>query len=220
MRTLALIPTVALLSLIPFSLYASARSNSGGLAERVAELEAQVEALTAALQDAQEILQYVRVETEEMRGVTGPHLIIEGANFHLRSGSGTTRDACDPGDPGWPNCESLTGLGNLIIGYNEQTGVGQPYPREVRTGSHNIIVGRGHSYSSFGGFVAGSLNRIVGPNSSVAGGHFNTASGLSSTVCGGNQHEASGDASSVSGGQGREAPDELSWAAGNLFEPN
>jgi hypothetical protein len=37
MRTLVL--SVVLLSLIPFSLYASARSNSGGLAERVAELE-------------------------------------------------------------------------------------------------------------------------------------------------------------------------------------
>ena len=33
MRTL--IPTVALLSLIPFSLYAAARSNSGGLADKL-----------------------------------------------------------------------------------------------------------------------------------------------------------------------------------------
>ncbi len=228
MRTLIL--TVVLLSLIPFSLFAAARSNSGGLAERVAELEAQmervteleaqVEVLAAALQEAQEILEFVYVETEEIYGLTGPHWIIEGANVHVRSGSGTTRDACSPRDPGWPNCESLTGLGNLIIGYNEQVGQGPPVFHEVRTGSHNIVVGRGHPYSSFGGFVAGSLNRIVGPNSSVAGGHFNTASGLSSTVCGGNQNEASGETSSVSGGQHREAPDDFNWAAGSLFEPN
>jgi hypothetical protein len=211
MRIHALI--IALVFLIPFSLYAAARSNSSGLANRVAELEAQVEELSA-------ILEFVYVETEEIRGVTGPHLIIEGANVHVQSGSGGTSDACDVLDPGWPNCESLTGLGNLIIGYNEQVGQGPPLPHEVRTGSHNIVVGRGHSYSSFGGFVAGSLNRIVGPNSSVAGGHFNTASGLSSTVCGGNQNEASGETSSVSGGQHREAPDDFSWAAGSLFEPN
>ena len=65
---------VALVLLVPFSLYASARSNSGGLADRVAELEAQVEELTGALQEAQEILQYVHVETGKIRGVTGPHL--------------------------------------------------------------------------------------------------------------------------------------------------
>ena len=192
--------TIALLFLIPFSLYASAQSNSGGLAQRVAELEAQVEELVAAQQEAQAILQFVSVETEEMEGLAGPHWIIEGANVHVRSGSRRTDDHCRLPTPGWPNCEILTGLGNLIIGYNEQVGQGPPAFSEVRTGSHNLVVGRGHSYSSFGGFVAGSLNQIVGPNSSVAGGHFNTASGLSSTVCGGNQNEASGDVASVSGG--------------------
>ena len=70
MRTL--IPIVIILSLIPFSLFASARSDSGGLPERVAELEAQVGVLAAALQEAQEILQYVRVETEEINGLAGP----------------------------------------------------------------------------------------------------------------------------------------------------
>jgi hypothetical protein len=69
MRTL--IPTVVILSLIPFSLYASGQSNSGGLAERVAELEAQVEVLAAALQETQEILQLVHVETELMDGLPG-----------------------------------------------------------------------------------------------------------------------------------------------------
>ena len=91
MRTLIL--SVVLLSLIPFSLFASARSNSGGLPERVAELEAQVEVLAAALQEAQEILQYVRVETEEINFLAGPHWIIAGANVHVRTGSGADRNS-------------------------------------------------------------------------------------------------------------------------------
>jgi len=206
--------TVALLIVIPFSLYASARSNSGGLAERVAELEVQVAAM-------EEILQYVRVETEEIRGVTGPHWIIEGANVHVRSGSGNTWDDCNPiVDPDWPNCEILTGLGNLIIGYNEQFGVGPPEPREVRTGSHNLIVGEYHSFSSFGGFVAGVGNAVTGWGASVCGGANNEASGNLASVSGGSRNLASGQLSSVSGGDDREAPDKLNWVAGNLFEPN
>jgi hypothetical protein len=219
MRTLILTAALVFL-LIPISLYASARSNSGGLANRVAELEAQVEVLAAALQDAQGILEFVHVETDEMNGLTGPHWIIEGANVHVRSGSGTTRDACDNFDPGWPNCESLTGLGNFLVGYNEQAGVGPPRPREVRTGSHNLIVGDAHSYSSFSGFVAGERNAITGWAASVCGGVNNEAPGSFSSVSGGHRNVASGPGASVSGGQDREAPDENNWAAGSLFEPN
>ncbi len=206
--------TVLLLSLIPFSLYAAARSNSGGLAERVAELEAQVEELSA-------ILEFVHIETEEIYGLTGPHLIIEGANVHVRSGSGNTLDSCWPGDPGYPNCESLTGLGNLIVGYNERIlHLGSGPPRDVRTGSHNLVVGESHTYTSFAGFVAGGSNKVTGSHASVSGGTDSEASGDFSSVSGGHRNEASGHLASVSGGQDREAPDDFSWAAGNLFEDN
>ncbi len=248
MRTLIL--TVLLLSLIPFSLYASGRSNSGGLAERVAELEAQmervaeleaqVEILTAALQEAQEILQYVRVETGEINYLAGPHLIIEGANVHVQSGSGITSDGCELGSPDFPNCESLTGLGNLIVGYNgynEQASSrgSRPLPREIRTGSHNLVVGDLHTYSSFGGFIAGGNNKVTSANASVSGGSNNRASGFTSSICGGLGNAASGFGSSVSGGivnvasgtwasvsggDHREAPDIYNWAAGSLSEPN
>jgi len=218
MRILAL--AVALVFLVPLSLYASARSESGGLAQRVAELEAQVAQLTAQLQQAQEILQYVHVETEEIEGLAGPHWIIEGANVHVRSGSGTTSDGCSGSDPDFPNCASLTGVGNLIVGYNERFPVRPPAPREVRTGSHNLIVGLHHSYSSYGGFVAGRSNAITGANASVCGGKNNEATGDFSSVGGGHRNLASGLLASVGGGQDREAPDDLSWAAGDLFEPN
>ncbi len=210
MRTLIL--TVALIFLIPISLYAAARSNSGGLAERVAELEAQVEELST-------ILEFVHVETEEINRLDGPHWIIEGANVHVRSGSGNTLDGCEPRAPGYPNCESLTELGNLIVGYNE---LHRPRPGEPdqRTGSHNLVVGALHSYMSYGGFVAGEDNAVIGAAVSVSGGTDNVASGEFSSVSGGHRNYATGVATSVSGGQLREAPDENSWAAGSLFEPN
>ena len=235
--------TVVLVFLIPISLYASAQPDSGGLAQRVAELEAQVEELSA-------ILQFVSVEPEEMEGLAGPHWIIEGANVHVRSGSRRTDDHCRLPTPGWPNCEILTGLGNLIIGYNEQVGQGPPAFSEVRTGSHNLVVGREHSYSSFGGFVAGRKNEVTGPNASVcggvsskasgsfsavSGGNLNVASGKGASVSGGERNVASGElasvsggernvasgvVASVSGGEEREAPDDFNWAAGSLFESN
>jgi hypothetical protein len=136
-------------------------------------------------------------------------------------------------DPDFPNCESLTGLGNLIIGYNEPFGVGPP--RVVRTGSHNLVVGAHHSYSSYGGFVAGKRNAVTGESasvcgginskasgsySSVSGGSLNVASGLGASVSGGNLNVASGLGASVSGGEGRGAPDDYNWAAGELFEEN
>ena len=212
MRTLIL--TVVLLSLIPFSLYASSRSNAGGLAERVAELEAEVAELSA-------VLQFVYVEEEVINGLAGPHWIIEGANVHVRSGSGLTRDGCGPSDPDFPNCESLTGLGNLIVGYNERRADrgGGPDPN-IRTGSHNLVVGREHIYSSFGGFVAGQRNKITAWSASVTGGRNNEASGQASSVSGGHQNLASGGVASVSGGDNREAPDDFNWAAGDLFEEN
>jgi len=210
MRTLAL---SIVLFLIPFSLYASGRSDSAGLAARVAELEAQVAAM-------EEVLQYVHVETGEINALAGPHWIIEGVNVHVRSGSGWSNDGCNTRDPNYPNCENLTGLGNLIVGYNEQRNSGANFPREIRTGSHNLVVGDYHTYSSFGGFVAGGGNQVTGRSASVCGGSGNVSSGLTSSISGGQANVASGANSSVSGGHSREAPDDFNWAAGNLFEPN
>ena len=189
-------------------------AQKGGLADRVAELEAQVA-------EMEEILQFVRVETEEVRGLAGPHWIIEGANVHVRSGSGNTHDSCDSlHDPDFPNCESLTGLGNLIVGYNEPLPPAGARPRNIRTGSHNLIVGEFHTYSSFGGFVAGIKNAVTGWGASVCGGSNNEASGAGSSVSGGQRNLASDNGASVSGGQDRVAPDENNWAAGELFEEN
>ena len=117
---------------------------------------------------------------------TGNDLIVEGCNLHVRSGEGSTY-----GQDLIPN-----GLGNLIVGYNEGRGDGS----DEKTGSHNVVIGPRHNYSSWGGFVAGADNSVLQLGTSVSGGEGNEASGHYSSVSGGAFNEASETWSSVSGG--------------------
>lgn len=151
---------------------------------------------------------------------------------------------------------TANGLGNLMVGYNlvpEGSNVprtfcsngqhadqptceanGGTWSNNQRTGSHNMIVGSHHGYSSTGGVVFGIRNAISresavvtggrsslarGFGSSVSGGLGNTASGSRSSVSGGSNNTASGFiGSSVSGGFGRTAAGANDWVAGSLFE--
>lgn len=61
-------------------------------------------------------------------------LVIEGANLVLRSGEGAT-DAV------------TNGLGNLILGYGENTQV---------IGSHNVVIGRDHVVQGYAGLAQGA----------------------------------------------------------------
>jgi hypothetical protein len=99
------------------------------LVERVAALEAKVAALEA-------LPAKVRLVEGEINGVAGPHLIIEGANLHLRSGSGATDDTPD-GTIGNVSTPPV-GLGNLIIGYNETFSRVLPGDRAARTMSSSV----------------------------------------------------------------------------------
>jgi hypothetical protein len=85
-----------------------------------------------------------------------------------------------------------------------------------RDGSHNLVVGPDHSYSSYGGLVAGIANAINGPDASVSGGNFNTASGLYASVSGGHGNTASGEEASVSGGDLNTASDIHTSVSGGL----
>ena len=114
----------------------------------------------------------------------GNEVYFSGVNVHIIDGSGNTYGP-------------VTGLGNLIVGYNEERNIGGP---DVRTGSHNVIIGNTHNYSSYGGLAVGSFNNITAPYSSVIGGFGNTASGNYSTVCGGSSNDATNYYASVSGG--------------------
>lgn len=156
---------------------------------------------------------YVSIVSGIENGLKGPHLIIKGANVHIESGSGTTVDS--------------TGLGNLVVGYDEDSLAASTIDAN-RTGSHNLVIGPYHEFISSGGFISGYANftstdyasvtgglcNDAGPveypflcgypggayDASVSGGYGNWASGEFSSVSGGEQNTASGGASSVLGG--------------------
>jgi hypothetical protein len=147
--------------------------DQGDLERRIAELEYKLEYVTG-----------------------GPNeVVITGAHLRIVNGLGATEGTAN-------------GLGNLIVGYNElrrdtprcQSGPKDPFCIDTRTGSHNVVVGREHNFSSFGGLVIGEQNEISGAFASVSGGIFNTASGGNSSVSGGQSNTASGPRSSISGG--------------------
>ncbi len=181
--------------------------------------------VAAAIDAINAKLQYVTVESNPIDGMMGPHFIITGANVHIRSGSGWTDDnssgfGCNT--PGQPACY---GLGNLVVGYNP---VGHP-DGDIRTGSHNIVVGDHQNFLGYGGLIAGWQNQIESHFASVTGGAHNRASesasvvsggdsnhasGWRSVVSGGKQNLASGSTSAVSGGYQNEASGNVAWVGG------
>jgi hypothetical protein len=135
---------------------------------------------------------FVSVDLNPEIGVIGPHITFKGANIHIISGMGTTNDNGNP-----------SGLGNLIIGYDEDpTMFGQPFNAGDRGGSHNLIIGGGNRFTklAFGGLVAGEGNTVSAEATTVSGGSFNTASNSQANVSGGRDNTASGFNASVTGG--------------------
>jgi hypothetical protein len=182
----------------------------GGVPEEIAALKKQVAALQSQVQTLQtelaavrsnkalELGPFVSVDPHPENGVIGPHIIFKGANIHIVSGSEATDDHLSTGG-------SLTGRGNLIIGYDEPL-PGSPLNPGQRGGSHNLVIGRWHSFvassgfGAFGGLVAGEANTIMFEAASVSGGQFNSATYLAASVSGGQGNFANGAYASVSGG--------------------
>jgi hypothetical protein len=79
----------------------------------------------------------------------GNEVFFDGCNVNIVSGSGSTAGA-------------VNGLGNLIVGYNENS-IGA-----TRTGSHNIVVGPDHEYTSYANIISGSGN-VVSQRSEASG---------------------------------------------------
>ncbi len=142
-------------------------------------LQTQLTAMSASLTSLLAKTQYITVDA------TSKSMFITGANLFVQSGSGATDDFGD-----------LTGLGNLIVGYNETGNINGDF----RTGSHNLILGQNNSYSSYGGFVAGQDNSISGRFAVVSGGQKGIASGDRSSVSGGYNNHATVDLASITGG--------------------
>jgi hypothetical protein len=162
---------------------------------RVADLEAENAALVGRVAD-------LEVENADLNGLVaaletenaalladlacvspdsdGDNLYFEGCNVHVRNGSGMT--------------DTSNGYGNLIVGYNETDPDGglvlcsngafntQPlceanaaiWEGNQKTGSHYVVIGRGHSYTQFGGLVAGRGHFVNGREASVSGGGIRT----------------------------------------------
>jgi hypothetical protein len=171
-----------------------------GLAQRVAALE--------------QLLEHFSREKDE--------IFITGANLHLVNGLGST--GCFDEQGLIPDCPN--GLGNLIVGYNELRTPPEPdgskaassEPLNVRTGSHNVVVGLLHNFSRFGGLVVGVSNTISGDFAAVSGGFSNVASGFSSSVSGGGSNQASGSSAVVSGGNFNTAGGEFAAVVSGGFD--
>jgi hypothetical protein len=123
-----------------------------------------------------------------LRGVTRQRrtLLFTGVNLQIVNGAKATH--------GTPN-----GLGNLILGYNA--------PRDDttaadRVGSHSVVIGAKHHWTSYGHLLAGAHNTVNGPSASVTGGFRNTASAPQTSVTGGTFNEAKATTATVSGGVG------------------
>jgi hypothetical protein len=192
--------------------------NDKGIRAEIAALKAQVAALqdqVNSLQTSNTTLQkelatvqsnhalllgpFVNVDPNPEIGVIGPNIIFSGVNIHIVSGSGATDDNGNP-----------TGLGNLIIGYDEDPATARfsgPLGPGDRGGSHNLVIGRFNRFTkaAFGGLVAGEINMINNGGASVSGGSRNSASGDTASVSGGISNTASSDDASVHGGIGNVA---------------
>jgi hypothetical protein len=223
---------------------------SPDIAAMLTNMQATVDSMEAYVNQLQ-----AYIEIDETTFPSQPVVRIVAANLQVVNGSDATAN--------------INGTGNLIIGYDETDASAltvctygafldqasceaaeETWGNNHKSGSHNLIIGPGHSYSQFGGLVAGHTNVVnffhssvtggqyntaAGPYSSVSGGQYNiasqyyssvsggmynTASGQFSSVSGGYSNTASGEASSVSGGSSRSAPAIYDWAAGSLFETN
>lgn len=89
----------------------------------IASLQDQITALTsrvAALENSPALAfgSYVSVTTATVNGAPGPNIVINGANLHVLNGTGTTG-------------ETVSGLGNLIVGYNELRGSTETEPGRI-----------------------------------------------------------------------------------------
>jgi hypothetical protein len=179
-----------LLALLGLWIAAGSGRAHGDDEREIAALRKQVKAL------AQLFLAKNPVNGQPFFSRRGADFFVTGANVHIVNGLGATNG--NPADPTSLTTSNVNGFGNLIVGYNESRVPGGG--TDVRTGSHNIVLGQLQNFSSFGGLADGFFNDISGPYASVTGGSINTASAIAASVSGGSANTASNNYSSVSGG--------------------
>jgi hypothetical protein len=154
--------------------------------QTIGDLSTRLTAAETKLSSAASILAiapYVSLHTEVMNYVKGPNIVFQGANVHVRSSSVENDNS---------------GLGNLIVGWDDVPGGTLPNP--FRTGTNNLVAGDYNNFTNYGCFVDGYLNSVSGLYSSVSGGGYSSASNQYASVSGGYRNTASGDSASATGG--------------------
>ncbi len=212
--------------------------------QRITALETAQKATTANLTSLNNSVASLDTKTKYL--TTGvdrngyPASYFTACNVYIQDGLGSTSgmptDPIDFGMFGYGPLPRTNGLGNLIIGYNEPQAFHAPGGTVTGqyTGSHNLIVGAGNQYSSFGAIVGGAVNYSDAPYGSILDGYqdecsgsvstitagvYNLATGVLSSVGGGYNNSASGVNSTVSGGEGVLETYFDSWAGGSYHTP-
>lgn len=200
---------------------AEVNANFSTIANGVNDNAVQIAALTEQLNTLRDRVDYLEAQLEVLEDNsvlkldghldldTGdpqkPVALFAGVNVQIVNGLGRT--------------DSVNGLGNIIVGYDEERVGGvflcsdgrydnqaeclnnmQSWSTIHKSGSHNIVVGKENNYSQYGGLVTGLANSIINGFSTVTGGLKNVAAGRHASVSGGTDNVASADRSSVSGG--------------------
>jgi uncharacterized coiled-coil protein SlyX len=181
-----------------------------------------LESELAAVQSSQVMALDPYLTVDETGDPRGPLVQLAGANLQIVNGLGST--------------DTINGLGNLIVGYDEVNtfltislthcsdgdygdqasceDAGEVWSHSHKSGSHYLVAGSQNNYSQFGGIVTGYRNFATNGYSTVTGGTGNIARGRSSSVSGGALNTASGTYSSVSGGYDNMASNEYSSVSG------
>jgi len=165
-----------------------ANATVAALSAQVRALSDQVRQISALAASQQLALADVRKSNAAMQTrltcitkSTATDFIFDGCNVHIQNGAGSTG--------------SMNSLGNLIIGYNKNQ-------VSLRSGSHNVVVGDLHEYTSYGGVVTGTENTIGAPNSTVMSSVDSSITGTGgAAVIGADRGIAEGNAVLLGGSQ-------------------
>ena len=175
--------------------------------EQIASLEEQLQGQEQAIASLAPLLSLVPVAERSSFGQDTWNL--SGLNVRLDNGAGTTYGASN-------------GLGNLILGYNESEGghrdaEGNFVDGEVRVGSHNLVVGAGHTYGSNGSLLGGYNNSLFGQGSAILSGQASLATGTWSAILGGLDNRATATNTCISGGHSNTASGDRASVSGGLL---
>lgn len=168
-------------------------------------------------------LSLVDLPTDDL-GNTARTIRMTGVNLQVVNGLGVTwgNDAARNDFMAADNDfgrHRVNGTGNIIVGYQELRGDDGDVDTEdqnLRTGSHNLVVGSQNNYGFWGSQVVGNRNSVAGVFATVGGGTHNVADGEGATISGGIANFALGTSTTVSGGEFNDAVENGATVSGGL----